>query len=290
MHQYDARRATTETYELAEGPVWDAAQERLLWVDIPTGDIHVGTLHGDTVTPIDAHHVDTTVGAVAPAGEGMLVAGHHDVWLVGPSGTSSVATLIPDGQRRRLNDGKCDPTGRYLVGSLSLGEPAGGESLYCVDPDGNVAVVDDDLQMSNGLAWSPDGTEMYSVDTTPGIIWSRPYDPAAGSWGQRVEAFRVHGGSPDGICIDGNGDLWVAVWGCGEVRQYTPHGVQLSVVTVAAPHTSCVTFAGPDLDRLVITTARDGLTDEQLTSFPDSGALFVAHVDARGVPSVGWKL
>lgn len=288
MKKYDAHCATSQTYELAEGPVWDASLTRLLWVDIPAGNVHVGLLEGECITPTGTHHVDLTVGAVASAPGGLLVAGHHHVWLVDDAGISQVAQLIPDGQRRRLNDGKCDPAGRFLVGSLSLGEETG-ESLYALDARRHVDVLDDDLQMSNGLAWSPDGGMFYSVDTTPGIVWSRTYDPASGVSGTRHEAFRVTGGLPDGICVDADGNLWVAVWGAGQVRHYTPDGRQIGVVEVAAPHTSCVTFAGPDLDQLVITTARVDLTAEQLASYPDSGGLFVTRVQTPGLPAVGWQ-
>lgn len=288
MKTYDAVCATSQTYELAEGPVWDRAGARLLWVDIPAGNVHEGLLEGESITPTETHHVDLTVGAVASAPGGLLVAGHHDVWLVDESGICQVAQLIPEGKRRRLNDGKCDPAGRFLVGSLSLGEETG-ESLYVVDARRNVEVLDDDLQMSNGLAWSPDGGTLYSVDTTPGIVWSRSYDPVSGVSGSRHEAFRVTGGLPDGICIDADGNLWVAVWGAGEVRLYTPDGRQIAVVGVPAPHTSCVTFAGPGLDQLVITTARVDLVAEQLESFPDSGGLFIARVETPGLPAANWQ-
>lgn len=290
MKHYVAQRATTTTYQLAEGPVWDAANDRLLWVDITAGDVHEGRLRSDAVEPVNVHHVDTTVGAVALAeGRSLLVAGHHVVYLLADDGTlTTVARLVGEGEQRRLNDGKCDPAGRFLVGTLSLGEDVC-ESLYQVSADGGTSVVDADLHLSNGLGWAPDGRTLYSVDTTPGIVWSRPYDPVNGARGQREEAFRVTGGSPDGLCVDTDGNIWLAVWGAGQVRQFTPHGDVLSIVDVDAPRTSCVTFAGPNLDRLVISTAIDDLTDEQLTAHPQSGSLFLADVEARGLPATAWQ-
>jgi sugar lactone lactonase YvrE len=290
VKEFVAHHATDERYQLAEGPVWDPAGERVLWVDIPAGDVHVGELAGARVVPRASYHVDTTVGAVAAApGDGLLVAGHHCVFRLAASGAATeVARLIGEGEERRLNDGKCDPHGRFLVGTLALGDKVQ-ESLYQVDPDRGVAVVDEDLQMSNGLAWSPDGRTMYSVDTTPGIVWERPYDPATGRWGNRREAFRVTGGLPDGLCTDADGNLWVAVWGPGQVRHLTPRGELLGVVTVAAPYTSCVSFAGPDLDVLLITTAIDDLSAGRLAAYPESGALFVANVGVRGLPAPAWR-
>lgn len=290
MKTYQAHRATSVSYQLAEGPVWDGVNSRLMWVDIPNGDVHVGQIDGDVIVPVTTHHVDKTVGAVAATGStDILVAGHHAVHLLSDSGElREIARPIADDQQRRFNDGKCDPAGRFLVGTLALGDDVG-ESLYRIESDSHTTTIDDDLQMSNGLAWAPDGYTFYSVDTTPGLIHRRPYDPATGRWGPREVAFTVTDGSPDGMCVDTEGNLWLAVWGTGQVRQYTPDGDVIAVVDVDAPFTSCATFAGPDLDRLVITTAIDDLDDDRLARFPASGSLFIADVDARGIPSATWQ-
>jgi sugar lactone lactonase YvrE len=290
MKEYVAQPATASAYQLGEGPVWDAANDRLLWVDITAGDVHEGRLRGDTIEPIACRHIDSTVGAVALAEDhGLLVAGHQAVYLVNEDGElATVARLVSAGQQRRLNDGKCDPAGRFLVGTLPLGEEVA-ESLYRVDAHNGTTTVDDDLQMSNGLGWSPDGSIFYSVDTTPGIIWRRAYDPPSGCYGDRHEAFRVTDGSPDGLCVDTGGNLWLAIWGPGQVRRYSPSGDCLAIVHVDAPYTSCVTFAGDNLDRLVITTAIDDLSPQQRESHPRSGCLFLADVDARGLPTTAWR-
>jgi len=200
-----------------------------------------------------------------------------------------VAGVVPAEKDSRLNDGACDPAGRFLVGSLSLGAREREECLYQFGQDGSVAIVDDDLTLSNGLAWSPDGSVLYSVDTTPGVVWQRPYDVATGSAGARSAVVRLGDGSPDGLCVDTAGNLWVAIWGAGEVRCYSPAGDRLATVTVPAPHTSSVAFVGSARDILLITTARDGLSSVQLDVFPLSGHLFIAHVDATGVPTTPWK-
>jgi len=290
MKTYHARRTTTDSYQLAEGPVWDTANSRLLWVDISNGNVHVGHLDGDAITPAATYHVDKTVGAVAATGgPDILVAGHHAVHLLSESGqTTEIARPIADDEQRRFNDGKCDPAGRFLVGTLALGDDAR-ESLYQIESGSHTTTVDDDLQMSNGLAWAPDGHTLYSVDTTPGLIYRRPYHPRTGQCGEREIAFTVTDGSPDGMCIDSEGNLWLAVWGTGQARRYTPTGEILAVVEVDAPYPSCATFAGPDLDRLVITTAIDDLDDSRLARYPSSGSLFIADVDARGLPAATWQ-
>lgn len=287
--QIEAQCATDERYHLAEGPVWDGANQRLLWVDIPHGNVLVGELVGRRIRVIDQFHVDITVGAVAvAAGRNVLVAGHHAVYLRTEIGTlTEVARLVDESQDRRLNDGKCDPAGRFLVGTLNLGSP-GLESLFQIAADGGVTTIDDDLQMSNGLAWSPDGRTLYSVDTIPGIVWERPYDPVSGGSGERRELIRVTDGSPDGICVDVEGCLWVAVWGTGQVRRFTLAGELVAVVHVDAPYASCVTFGGPDLDVLVISTAIDDLTANQRLAHPQSGGLFTADVGVRGLPMFIW--
>ncbi len=151
----------------------------------------------------------------------------------------------------RFNDGACDPTGRFLVGSMALDDREGAERLYRLDGFGDVEVVDDGLTLSNGLGWSPDGQMLYHVDT--------------------------------------DGNLWVAVGGAGQVRCFSAAGEHVATVEVAAPHTSSAAFVGAARDRLLITTGREDLTEAQLDSSPLSGRLFLADVGRRGVPTVAWS-
>lgn len=285
-----ARPASAAVHRLAEGPVWDSGRARLLWVDIPAGEVHEGTLVQGRVETIRTVHADATVGAVVPARDGrLLVAGRTAlVGLTADGRAGPHLPVLPDGSDRRLNDGACDPGGRFLVGSLALGEATGAEVLCRLEDDGGLTVLDGDLTLSNGLAWSPDGALLYSVDTMPGTVWVRDYDAASGAVGPRRLHLQV-GGLPDGLCTDVDGNLWVAVWGQGQVRCYAPSGALLHTVEVSAPHTSSVAFAGDRLDTLVITTACDGLTAEQRRRFPDSGRLFTAVVGARGLPTTPWN-
>jgi sugar lactone lactonase YvrE len=196
--------------------------------------------------------------------------------------------LLPEGVDSRLNDGACDPAGRFLVGSMSLDDREEDERLYRVDGTGRVEVVDDGLTLSNGLAWSPDGSTLYHVDSAPGIVWSRPYDVATGAMGPRQQHLRIDDGTPDGMCMDADGRLWIAVYGLGEVRCFDPLGEQVATVEVAAPNTTSVAFVGPALDQLLITTAREGLGAAELQEQPLSGHLFLSDVGTRGVPTTAW--
>jgi sugar lactone lactonase YvrE len=165
----------------------------------------------------------------------------------------------------------------------------GEERLYRIDAAAAVSVVDEGLTLSNGIAWSPDGGTMYQVDTVPGVVWRRSYDPETGAMGPREDWLTdIAGGAPDGLCTDADGNVWLAVHGAGEVRAYTPDGEWFATVTVDAPYTTKPGFVGPDLDRLLITTARDGLTPEQVERYPSSGKLFLADVGARGLPAPPW--
>ncbi|MEV0899989.1 SMP-30/gluconolactonase/LRE family protein [Actinoplanes sp. NPDC049802] len=285
---FTARPATTDGYHLGEGPLWDPGRQRLLWVDITAGAVHEGRL--DTATGEIAHTrartFDSTVGAVAVAADGgLLVAERHTLVHVDDrTGTRTpLARLLPADRHSRLNDGAVDPAGRFLVGSLAQDDRTGEELLLRQDG----TVLDDDLRLSNGLAWSPDGSRLYSIDTLPGTVWTRDYDPATGATGPRRRAFTLH--HPDGMCADADGNLWIALWGGGRVERRTPDGDLLAVVTVDAPHTSSVTFAGPGLNTLVITTARQDLSPADLARHPHSGRLFTARVDAVGLPTTYWN-
>jgi len=287
--------AADEVHLLGEGPIWDPERERLLWVDIEAGDVLSGTLDGLRVTTTERIHADRTVGAVLPAAAGLLVCGRTVVHLLDDAGRlREVRRVLPEDGGRRLNDAACDPAGRLVVGSFSLDRAAAGpQFLLRLENDGSLTVLDDDLTLSNGIAWAPDGLVMYSVDTLAGWIRSRAYDPVTGAVGPRRDLLQVTQGWPDGLRVDADGNLWVAVWGAGEVRCYRPDGTLLHVVMVPAPHTTALTFAGPELSTMVITTAVAELTPERAAAYPASGRLHAVDVGAalgvHGLPATPWN-
>jgi sugar lactone lactonase YvrE len=290
MRRLTAEPASVLAYQLGEGPVWDEPRHRVLWVDVVAGNVHTGSLVGRSIVEESCLHVDETVGAVVTAASGeLLVAGRRALYRVDQLGDPSrLVQVVPEGKASRLNDGGCDPAGRLVVGSLAQDARLSDECLYLWGGDG-VSVIDDDLTLSNGLAWSADGTVLFSVDTIPGVVWMRGYDASTGRCDVREELFRIKDGKPDGLCLDAEGNLWIAIWGAGQVRCYRPGGALIATVEVPAPHTSSVAFIGPELDLLLITTAREELTDNQLSDFPDSGRLFLADVGVTGVPVTPWN-
>jgi len=284
--------ANPRTCELGEGPVWDPVRQLVLWVDIRRGVIFSGRLdaHG-RISYVEHVPFAGTVGAVAVAEDGSwIVADAHTLILHPVAGSARVlARVVPADRSRRTNDGKPDPGGRFLIGTLSLDGDSDREVLLRLEQDGTLTTIDDDLTLSNGLAWSPDGSILYSVDTLRRVVFARSYDAATGATGERRTIIEVDDGFPDGMCSDADGHLWIAVWGLGEVRRYTPEGAHARTIRVPAPHVSSVAFAGPDLDTLVITTATQDLREEQLAAHPLSGKLFTVRPGVRGLPVPLWS-
>lgn len=288
------RVASDESFDLAEGPVWDPIRERLLWVDIRRGTVLVGELHDDgTISIDDRVQTPGMVGAVAVSQAGdWIIAGERGILIRSVSGQLSEGpAILAADSGRRLNDAKVDPAGRFVVGTLLIDEsPNVSSRLVVVQPDGRLDDLDSDLTLSNGLAWSPDGSVMYSIDTVPRVLYARDYDVRTGTAGSRRVLIPFDDGVyPDGMCIDAEGQLWIAIWGGGQVRRYTPEGVLTRTIEIPAPHTSCVAFAGTDLSTMVITTARKDLDYDQLAEFPLSGRLFTLDAGVRGLPLPWWS-
>lgn len=289
MKRFHAIPATDERYVLAEGPYWDADRDSLLWVDIAAGEVLTGRLAASRVIPEAVLTFPETVGAVVSSQGGeLLVAGARRLYTVSTDGQVSPGTeIIGVDIASRLNDGCCDPLGRFLVGTLALDSRVRSEILVRVEPDGSIVVIDDDLGLSNGLAFTPDGGALYSVDTRVGTVWIREYDAQTGEVRHRRQFLQIDG-APDGLCVDEEGNVWVALWGSGEVRCYSATGAQIAAVDVAAPNTTSVAFVGGALDTLLITTASEQLSEAQLARYPDSGRLFIVDVGVRGVPVPRW--
>jgi sugar lactone lactonase YvrE len=182
----------------------------------------------------------------------------------------------------RMNEGGCDPDGRFYCGSMAYDQQPGAGELYRLDPDGSVHVVLENVTISNGLEWSPDGSRAYYNDTATHRIDVFDYDGESGLSGRRPFAeVPAEAGLPDGLTVDEEGGVWVALYGGGSVRRYTPEGVLDEVIEVAAKQVTACTFGGQDHNQLFITTSREGLGGGE---DPLAGSLFRSAVGVAGLP------
>lgn len=272
--------------ELCEGPCWDVTTGTLVWLDILAGAVHV-------VDPVSGsrkdHLLGTPVGAVAPRARGGWVAAVERGFLLLDDGwqpESEVIAVPGQGARTRFNDGGCDPAGRFWAGTLSYDGTPEAAALYRLDGDGTVHEVLTGVTNSNGIAWSPDGSHLYYVDTGRATVDRLVVDPATGVVTHRSTVLSVPSsdGLPDGLTIDADGYLWLALWGGASVRRYTPEGRLDHVVEMPVSLVTSVAFGGDELRELFITTARDGLTPGEVAAQPLAGAVFRMRPGVKGLP------
>jgi sugar lactone lactonase YvrE len=273
-----------------QGPVWDDGAGELLWVDIAAGEVRWGRVDpAGSVIDLAVRSVGEPVSAVTPTtGLGWLLAAGGGFRHLAPDGQVRVLLDLAGegGERTRMNDAACDRAGRFFAGTIGLHEQPGVGSLYRVDLDGTVTTVLTDLTGSNGIAWSPDDDVLYLADSGPRTVTAFDYDVDLGTLGRArmlLEFGDDEPGTPDGLTVDREGHLWIALWGGGQVRRYSSGGVLEDVVPVPATQTSGCTFAGPVLDILVVSTSAEGLSAKERALQPDAGRLFTVHVpDVRG--------
>jgi sugar lactone lactonase YvrE len=269
---------------LGEGPRWDHRKGLLAWVDILGGHVHLTDPDDGSTTSI---RVGGDVGALALHGdEGYLLAIRNGFATLTEAGIVDFQPVFED-HGLRMNDGVVDPAGRFVAGSMARdGRPKMG-SLYQRDVDGLVRPLFDGISISNGLAWSASGALMYYVDSGLQRVDLMDYDTASGAVSGRRQFVEVPeaDGTPDGIAIDAEDCLWVALWGGGKVRRYSPDGRIIGEVVLPVPRVSACGFGGPDLDRLFITTAAVG-RGQSVDDGGLDGALFVVDPDCRGTESI----
>jgi sugar lactone lactonase YvrE len=276
---------------LCEGPLWDPRIERLLWVDIPRGLVH--RLDVATTEDVVVHDLAQPAGCVAlrDAG-GYLVATERGVATADQNWKSVNEIAVLPGQPvlTRTNDGGCDPWGSFWVGTLAYDERPGAASLYRVEPDGGVSQVLDGVSVSNGIDWSPDRSVMYYVDSGTGRVDVFDADPTDGQVTGRRPFVEIDlaGAVPDGLAVDAEGFVWVAVWDGARVRRYAPDGRLDREVPLPVDQVTSVAFGGPRLDALYITTAREGLTAAERDRQPLAGSVFVHDPGVRGRPPNTW--
>ena len=274
---------------LAEGPCWWSERNILLWVDIEASRIGLF----DPVTGNNNFlHLPAHVGAVVPTSVGdLLLATAAGLMRMDPS--TGVVTLLLDPELdrpgNRFNDGKCDPWGRFWAGTMAYDfEPLAG-SLWRLDGDGRITRQRRQLTISNGLAWSQDRGTLYFIDSPTLKVMAFPLTSSgeiAAEPSICVQIPEDWDAVPDGMCIDAEGMLWIALFGGGAVTRWDPISGQL-LDRLALPCrqvTSCC-FGGPHLDQLFMTTARREMDAAAIAAEPLAGGLFQADVGVKGLPA-----
>jgi sugar lactone lactonase YvrE len=293
IRQLEAELVDDAGAVLGEGPAWDDRTSELVWVDILSGMVHV---YDDQGRPWTAYDVGVHVGSALPSADGgwLLFTADGFAFLDRDGSVRPLLDVVADRPELRGNDAKCDPWGQALAGTMRYDEAPGSGALYRLEagpPEGrsrrtlHTRTLLSGVGLSNGLGWSPDGRWLYFVDSLSGAVVRHRYAPEGGLGpGDQLALIDPAAGVPDGLCVDTEGCLWVAVYGGGAVHRFRPDGRLDSVVRVPVPLTTSVTFGGVDGARLFITTAggsgqRDG---------SGRGGLWAVDPGIPGPPATPW--
>jgi len=270
----------------AEGPVWDEVTQTLYFIDVEAGRIF--SYKDEVLTSWEAGE---QIGFAVLREKGGMIAGlKSGLYEVDfPAGGKQLLTdPEADLPGNRFNDGKVDPTGRVLAGTMALSSQAGDPptgALYCLDTDGSVSKKISDVYLANGLAWSADGSIFYFIDTTAQTITQYAYDPGTGAMSDPKVVIRVPDeiGHPDGMTIDEDGNLWIALWGGHAISKWNPQtGELLEKHELPVLNVSSCCFGGENMDTLFITTASQ---DTDMQQYPLAGNVFCMKPGVKGALS-----
>lgn len=273
--------------DLGEGPIWDAETNRLIFVDCNRGHIHRFDPADNNVSTID---VGRTIGVAIPRSRGGFVVSTADGLMAVGEGETEASLLVPIERElpgNRMNDGKCDSRGRLWCGTFSTRFERGAGSLYRIDADLSLSRVVEQVRVSNGIAWSPDDRLLYFNDTlSRGMdVFDYNIEDGSVSNGRRFVGIDREVGLPDGMCVDTEGCIWVALFHGGVVRRYSPEGVLVGTISLPVARVTSCNFGGSDLGDLYITTADLKLHDDGRPHEPQAGFVFRCRPGVTGLPS-----
>ncbi len=291
MIRVDAVAGVPIQSQLGRAMRWDRRRSEFLWVDSGAGLAHRARVVGSTeLQPVCTYHLLDRPGALTPVdgNDGWLVTLGRSIVLLRPDGsTSELAMVAPVGAR--LNEAACDQRGRLWAGASAEDHvsPVGG--LYRLERDGEIDLMVDSLVNPGGLGWSPDGRTLYLADSGLRHVLAFAFDPDRGVLGRQRVLLSFDGadGAPDGLSVDGRGDLWIAMFGGHALRRYSPSGVLLGVHRLPAAQVTSCAFGGRDLRTLFVTTGTEGWDDGQRAADPDAGLVY--RVDTRTAGSPSWS-
>ena len=259
-------RAISEVIsDLGEGPIWSANTNSVTWTDITQNTFHTADIDtGRTMS----FGVPSMVGAIAHSKDGGYIAATQKGFArIGVDGKySPLHSFLPDDMR--MNDGKVDPSGRFWAGSMALSFEKGRGSLYVLEKDNSYRSILDDITLSNGMGWSPDAQYFYYIDSVPGVLKRFDYDLHTGQISNPKDliTFDSSSGIPDGMSMSSDGKIVIALWDGGRIEIYEPSGEKVSEITLGVSRPTSCTFAGPNRDILIVSTASQGIdqADEPL--------------------------
>jgi sugar lactone lactonase YvrE len=273
--------------DLGEGVTWDAVSQRLISVDILRGRVHLFDPATEQTRTLE---VGQPVGAAVPRRHGGLMLALRDGFARLDLETGTVAFVAHvelDRPGQRMNDGACDAAGRFWAGTMCMQERPGLGALYRLDPDGSTHTMATGIGISNGIDWSLDGSCMYYVDSLTYRIDRFDFDLAAGSIANRQPFVAIDpaDGTPDGLTVDAEGGIWLALWGGSAIRRYFPDGTLDRVLQLPVTHPTTCAFGGPDLKDLYITSAAIRLSEEERQRQPLAGSILRHRPGVPGRPA-----
>lgn len=276
---------------LGECPRWDERTGTLFWVDIDSHRLHaLDPATGET----GLLQLDEEIGCFALREQGGFVAGLRSGFAFIASlegGVEPVCDPEADLPHQRFNDGRCDPAGRFVAGTLNPRKDALSGHFYSLDSDHRARRLVGENWTSNGLAFSPDGSRLYYSDTPHHVIYVCDYDPASGEVANQREFFRFPEGwgRPDGAAVDSEGCYWSALYAGARLVRISPAGHIVNTVAVPALYPTMLAFGGPDLSTLYVTSARGSCSPEELAQYPHSGAIFSVEAGVVGLPEPRYR-
>jgi len=279
-------RVVTSQDQCGESPIWDPRRARLSWVDT---EKPVFSSLEPASGRFQTFRSERLLQAIGPRSEGGWIAVVRDGFALLDDTGREVRFLGNPVEGRApltMNDGTVGPDGRFYAGSFNARDLAAPDGcLYQVDHDGTIRTLETGLVLPNGMAFSPDGRTLYVTEMWVGRIVAFDFDPLRGTLSRRRTLITVpeREGYPDGLIVDEQGFLWSGHWQGFRVTRYDPEGKKEQHVEVPVPTATCMAFGGPGLEQLYITTAKKGLTPEQLAAHPDAGDLFVVRPEVRGL-------
>jgi sugar lactone lactonase YvrE len=271
---------------LGECPVWDHQQGELITVDIISQKLLFYHLHNKRSTEIT---MPQPVGCIVPTEEGRYLVALQDgiyEWNRSDNHLKMISNVESELKNNRFNDGKCDPQGRFWIGSMDMDIKKGAGSVYCLIGNNHPAKKITNTTISNGIAWNRESTKMYFIDTISYTILAYDFDSETGNISNPKVIVSVpeSDGAPDGMEIDENGNLWVAHWGDAKVKCWNPvTGKVIDEIAIYALNPSSCIFGGKDLNTLFVTSARDKMSAQELKKYPLSGAVFQVPMPVKGL-------